>query len=172
MSTIPYWQQRQQQKLKGTTGLEERHIPDNRKPCKITQVVDKDKELKNNSKKKPAQKKCKNTRKKSTGKKKRIKARSKKQVKKMRELAKINKEILGDKTRDLTEPCQIQGPTCTYYATVLNHDEGRDGANLLDKTKMTPCCPACNLWIEEHHEEARQRGFKRLRHGTIQRIQK
>lgn len=162
MPDKPYWQQRQEIKLKGSTDLEGRKIPDNRKKVKLPEKREKAKAVNQPVKKK----KGKITRKTKP------RQRSPKQAKKMRELAKINKEILGDKTRDLTEPCQIQGPTCTYYATVLNHDEGRDGANLLDKTKMTPCCPACNLWIEEHHEEARQRGFKRLRHGKIERIGK
>lgn len=91
--------------------------------------------------------------------------RSKKMAKKMRKLGKINKELLGDSTGDLTELCEIQSPVCTRIATVLNHNEGREGDNLLDKSKMTKCCPPCNDYIEAHHEWARERGFKALRHG-------
>lgn len=94
---------------------------------------------------------------------KRMKPRSKKMAKKMRQLGKINKELLGQ--GDLTELCEIQSPVCTRIATVLNHDEGREGDNLLDKSKMTKCCPPCNNYIESHHAWAKERGFKASRHG-------
>lgn len=97
-----------------------------------------------------------------------IRKRTTKQAKKMRQLGKINKEILGDKARDLTEPCQIKSPVCTYYATVINHDAGRVGAALLDKDNMTPCCPPCNDYIESHPGFAGGR-FKKRRHGQLQR---
>lgn len=97
--------------------------------------------------------------------KKRMKKRSKKMAKKMRKLGQINKELLGDKTGDPTKLCEIQSPVCTRIATVVNHNQGRDGDNLLDKSKMTRCCPPCNDYIEAHHDWARERGFKVQRHG-------
>lgn len=94
---------------------------------------------------------------------KRIKPRSKKMANKMRQLGKINKELLGQ--GDLTELCEIQSPVCTRIATVLNHNQGRQGDNLLDKSKLSKCCPLCNDYIESHHEWAKERGFKQQRHG-------
>lgn len=96
---------------------------------------------------------------------KRIKPRSKKMAKKMRKLGKINQELLGDRTGDPTELCEIQSPVCTRIATVLNHNQGRDGDNLLDKSKLSKCCPPCNDYIEKHHAWAKERGFKDQRHG-------
>lgn len=147
---ITYWQRLRQQKL----GI----APDEEKKCKDAIDVDTPKELTDKGVEKKEGKKCKNTPKKSTPKK-RIKPRGKKQAKKMRELAKINKEML----RDPTEVCEIQAPGCTYFATVLNHNEGRIGDNLLDRTKMAKCCPPCNDYIEKHPDFAGGK-FKKPRH--------
>lgn len=153
---IPYWQQRQQMKLKGATSLPGR--PREAKTAQKQPIKDQDKD-KGSVRPKPGQKKN------STAGKKRIKKRSKKKAKAMRQLGKINKELLGDKTSDIKLLCEIRSPVCTMFATVLNHNAGRDGDQLLNKDDLARCCPPCNDYIESHHEWARVRGFKKRRHG-------
>lgn len=91
--------------------------------------------------------------------KKRMKNRSKKQAKTMRILRKIYPVYL-----EAHPLCGIRSPVCANVATEVNHDKGR-GANTLNQEDWTPCCNPCNLYIEVHHEWARERGFKKRRHG-------
>jgi hypothetical protein len=59
--------------------------------------------------------------------------------------------------------CRIQSPICTQVATVVNHEKGR-GINVVMNPKYwTPCCPACNGYIEVHDKWAQERGFKKSR---------
>jgi len=174
--SIPYWQVRQKAKLTAGTNMTGRAIPRNREKCKITLSEKEAKELKIKDSKSLEQKKCKDATKKNkkpagqVGQKqkakKKIKSRTKKQAKKMRQLAKINKEMLGDPTSDIKELCEIQSPVCTMFATVLNHDAGRVGDQLLNRDDMTKCCPPCNGYIEEHPDFAGGR-FKKRRHGAV-----
>lgn len=151
---IPYWQQRQQMKLKGAapTPLKKQITLLGEKKSKKDELQGskslKKKELK------PGYQKPKK-------KQKPIKKRNKKMAKKMRKLGKINKELL----QDGTVSCGIQSPVCTYFAKVVNHNAGRVGDQLLNKEEMVACCQPCNDYIEAHHEWAEERGFKKKRHG-------
>lgn len=144
MTDIPYWQQRQALKLgRSPEGNKEK----GEKTANDSKTTE---NSKGPDKKKNAKK---------TGN--RIKKRSKKQVKVIRELAKLYPIFLADRPL-----CKIQSPICTRNATVVNHDRGR-GANVLNQKDWTECCPPCNGYIEENHDWAEARGFKKSRHKKI-----
>lgn len=56
--------------------------------------------------------------------------------------------------------CQIQAPGCTGKAQGVHHKAGRVGKMLMNIIFWLSACNHCNLWIETHDKEAREKGFK------------
>lgn len=83
-----------------------------------------------------------------------IKHFSKKREKKQREYRKVVGELLNNNGK-----CQVKSPVCTGKAQGAHHIVKRSSKNLTDLKNLIPCCNACNLWIEEHSEEAKKKGF-------------
>lgn len=59
--------------------------------------------------------------------------------------------------------CAINSPVCTKISTCVNHTEGRGENEILDQSTWEPSCQNCNLYVEEHHEWARENGHKKQR---------
>jgi hypothetical protein len=56
--------------------------------------------------------------------------------------------------------CQAHLPgICTKYSTDVHHKMGRIGELLLMIIHWLAVCRACHDWIENHPEEAREKGF-------------
>jgi len=56
--------------------------------------------------------------------------------------------------------CQAHLPgICTKYSTDVHHKQGRTGDDLLDESKWLAACRVCHEWIENHPEEAQEKGF-------------
>lgn len=70
-----------------------------------------------------------------------------------KEYRKLVKELIGKDGR-----CQVNSPKCTGKAQGLNHKQKRSPKNLLKKDNVTPCCNACNLYIELNGEWAKKNG--------------
>ncbi|MDI3319966.1 hypothetical protein [Pinibacter soli] len=60
--------------------------------------------------------------------------------------------------------CEIQSPVCTKKATVVHHTQGRGKNEVLNQGTWMACCERCNGWVEDHHAEAEEKGFKKSRH--------
>lgn len=142
--TKPYWQQRQEMKLKATTGMAspKGHTPEKKE---ISQPRA-EKQAQVPKKNVPARGKMKKN------------GRTKKLAKIMRALKKTYPAFL-----ERNPVCKIQSPVCTYHATVVNHEKGRGIKVVMNPEFWTPCCPPCNGYIEIHNEWAEKRGFKKSR---------
>ena len=55
--------------------------------------------------------------------------------------------------------CKVKSPVCTGKAQGLHHIQKRSPANLTDVNNQLPACNACNLYIEENSEWAKNNGF-------------
>jgi hypothetical protein len=75
---------------------------------------------------------------------------------------KVKKEILGKDAR-----CKVKSPVCTGKAQGLNHDQKRTPGNYTNVNNLTPCCNACNLYIEEHSAWALENGHTISKFATI-----
>lgn len=60
--------------------------------------------------------------------------------------------------------CRIKSPVCTHKADVVHHDSGRGADKILDQSTWVECCAACNSYVEQHDNWAREKGFKKSRH--------
>ena len=58
--------------------------------------------------------------------------------------------------------CAINSKVCTKKATCIHHTKGR-GKNVLNAEDWLPSCTKCNLFIEENHKWAHEKGFKKKR---------
>jgi len=66
--------------------------------------------------------------------------------------------------------CNIKSPNCTFHASCINHTKGKDSLKQLLKVKdWESSCWPCNLYIEENHAWAAERGHKKRRHGKYKR---
>lgn len=142
--TKPYWQQRQEMKLKAATGMAspKGHVPEKKE---ISQPR--------------AEKHAQGAKKVVTARPKvKKKGRTKKLAKIMRALKKTYPAFL-----ERNPICKIQSPECTQVATVVNHEKGRGITLVMNQKYWTPCCPACNGYIEIHDKWAQERGFKKSR---------
>lgn len=83
---------------------------------------------------------------------------SKKRAKENRVDKKQNKEIIANEPR-----CMIKSPVCIGWAQGAHHVKGRIGKNLTDVKHKIPACNPCNVWVEEHPEEARKMGVSKSR---------
>ena len=54
--------------------------------------------------------------------------------------------------------CKVKSPVCTGEMQGMNHKQKRSPANLLVEANLTPCCNACNQFLEEHTDWARNNG--------------
>lgn len=70
----------------------------------------------------------------------RIPQRSAKRVKEQP----VYRRIVAKKTEDVEGVCQLQGPTCTYWAAGGDHSQNRSPANYLDPENIEPACNNCN----------------------------
>lgn len=77
--------------------------------------------------------------------------------KKMKELAVYRK--LRDEYLNRKPFCEIKSPKCTGITTELHHKKPRRYF-LCDISSFCASCRACNTYVEENHEWARQNGFK------------
>lgn len=156
----PYWQQRQEMKLKQTTGMTGISGKSGKK------VGDKEEKPtpvppdKRASAAPLAKRKIK-------GHQKKIKARTKKQAKTMKDLA-VNYGPFLEKN----PICQIQAPGCTHKATCVHHKAGRGVTAVLDQTTWEPSCHSCNDYVETYDQWARDNGHKITRLGTPKKFSK
>lgn len=63
------------------------------------------------------------------------------------------------------EECQIKSQVCTGRATAVHHTEGRGVSKIMDQRTWMACCAACNDWVENKDEAAREMGAKKSRHA-------
>lgn len=82
-----------------------------------------------------------------------IPSKSAKRKEQDKQYRKIVREMIDKDGR-----CQVQSPKCTGKAQGLNHKQKRSPNNLLQKDNLTPCCNACNLYIELNSEWAKKHG--------------
>jgi len=54
--------------------------------------------------------------------------------------------------------CKVKSPECTGEMEGMNHIQKRSPNNLLEKENLTPSCNACNRYIEEHPQWAKNHG--------------
>ena len=62
------------------------------------------------------------------------------------------------------EACEIKSPVCTGQATVIHHTAGRGMNHLMDTNTWEAACSACNLYVEENDQWARDSGHKYSKH--------
>ncbi len=55
--------------------------------------------------------------------------------------------------------CKVKSPACTGKAQGLHHLQKRSPGNLTKEENQLPACNACNLYIEENSEWAKNNGF-------------
>lgn len=55
--------------------------------------------------------------------------------------------------------CKVKSPVCTGKMQGLHHKQKRSPGNLTKEENQLPACNACNLYIEENSEWARNNGF-------------
>ena len=60
--------------------------------------------------------------------------------------------------------CQLKTPVCTKKATCIHHTKGRGPNEIKDESTWKASCTACNLWVEQNHAAAEERGLKVPRH--------
>lgn len=63
--------------------------------------------------------------------------------------------------------CAIKSPVCTYWATCVNHTNGRENERLLDEKYWEPSCHPCNNHIEEKDAWARENKHKLYKHQKL-----
>lgn len=62
--------------------------------------------------------------------------------------------------------CVIHSPNCTHYTQGVHHVRGKATETLLmDERFWLPACNACNTYIEDHSDWAKQNGFKKTKHN-------
>jgi hypothetical protein len=71
-----------------------------------------------------------------------------------REYVKIVKGMLKEDPM-----CAIISPFCNIYAQGMHHIIKRSEKNLCELNNLLRSCNACNLFLEEHDEWARAKGF-------------
>lgn len=82
---------------------------------------------------------------------------------KMKGRMEIYKEVAKWFKRQHPE-CQIRAnENCTGKTEDVHHSAGRIGDNLLDVAKFKSTCRNCHIYIENHPEEAMQRGWSESR---------
>lgn len=54
--------------------------------------------------------------------------------------------------------CKVNSPDCTGEMEGMNHAQKRSPKNLLDRKNLTPCCNACNRYIENNIDWAKAHG--------------
>lgn len=82
---------------------------------------------------------------------------------------KLNKEYKAIVKKELGsgKKCEVKSPVCTGKAQGMNHIQKRSAKNLIEKTNLTPCCNACNMYIEEHPCWAKENGHSKSRFEKI-----
>lgn len=60
--------------------------------------------------------------------------------------------------------CEIKSPVCTSEAACIHHTAGRGMSHLMDTNTWEAACSACNLYVEEHDQWARDNGHKYSKH--------
>lgn len=60
--------------------------------------------------------------------------------------------------------CEINSPICTAQSTCVHHTAGRGMNHLMDTNTWEASCDACNHYVEEHDDWAKENGHKISRH--------
>lgn len=61
--------------------------------------------------------------------------------------------------------CRLKTPVCTGRPEVVHHTKGRGVKVILDQDYWLEACSACNLYVENKDQEAREAGNKVSRHA-------
>jgi hypothetical protein len=95
----------------------------------------------------------------------RIKRHSAKRSKQNTAYSKQSKEIRAEQPI-----CQVKSPVCTIFSQGAHHVSGRTGDRLTDREKQIGCCNACNTYIEDNSQWAKDNGFKIPDYSTTRKI--
>lgn len=63
--------------------------------------------------------------------------------------------------------CVIKSPVCTIWAQGLNHLQKRSPSNITKEENQEPACNACNSYVENFPEWAKEHGHQISRFKTI-----
>lgn len=56
----------------------------------------------------------------------------------------VYRKIVAQKIENVEGVCQLQGPTCTYWAAGGDHLQNRSPGNYIDPENIEPACNNCN----------------------------
>lgn len=81
----------------------------------------------------------------------------------------VNKEyrlIVKDMLK--TNPnCEIKEVGCTGKAQGLHHKQKRLPSNITDRNNLMRACNSCNTWVENHPQEAIEKGLTISKHKNL-----
>ena len=144
MSEKPYWQQRQEMKLKGGSKMTDSGKSEKGKTTEQESAEDQA----------PEQKKGKTT------KKPKIKRVSKKRAKQLREYKPVRRKFLAE-----NPICQLRLPGCTGGSEELHHAAGRENGRLLKIEDFKAACGHCHRIATEESKTAIAAGHSKTRLG-------